>query len=155
MERAELLMEVLRLAQAEGALEGQGLEAFARALRERADLILAEHVRSLEEQVRSLEGENAWRRETIADLEEHVRSLESENAWRRETIAGQEQQIARLQAAWQQAAQAHEQLLAHHRQALASVAAELLAIAALPLHRFRQARRRLATLIETMRPEAS
>ncbi len=42
MDEIGSLLEVLRLARAEGALEGDRLEAFARGLRERAGLVIEE-----------------------------------------------------------------------------------------------------------------
>jgi hypothetical protein len=122
---ADLLSEVLRLAQEEGALEGEALVAFARALRERADLI----------------------------LQERVRALEEESAWRREAMAGLETRAAGLAAERENAMRAHEQLLAHHRDVLAQVVGELRAVAALPLVRMGQVRRRMAALADLLRKE--
>jgi hypothetical protein len=41
----DVVVEMLRLARREGALDGEALEAFANALRERADVVVAEQVR--------------------------------------------------------------------------------------------------------------
>ena len=64
MGQVDLLTEVLRLAQQEGALEGEALEAFLTALRERAELIVEERL-----------AENAWRRESMAGLETELRAV--------------------------------------------------------------------------------
>ncbi len=122
---AELLKEVLRLARAEGALEGEGLEAFAAALAERADLILAER----------------------------VRALEAENAWRRESMAGLEESLAAAQAQGLEASQAHDRLLAHHRDVLGRTVAELEALVRLPAHQWLERRRRLRDLAESLEGE--
>ena len=98
--RADVVIEMLRLARKEGALDGEAFEAFVDALRERADIVLGEQ--------RGLGAE-----------------LETAKA-------------------------AHESLLAHHRDVLARVSAELMAIATLPWPRLvRQARRRLTALADT------
>jgi hypothetical protein len=64
MSGEDLLADVLRLAQREGALQGDALEAFLTALRERADLIVAQRLE-----------ENAWRRESMAGLEAELRAV--------------------------------------------------------------------------------
>src|SRR5512141_908035 len=133
------LIEVLRLAQAEGALEGEGLEAFAKGLRERAELVIEERLGRAEEQVRRLEAEVAWRQQTI-------RQLEQENAWRRETNEALAAELTALRAARDAAVGAHDRLLSHHRDVLGRVAAELAAIAALPLYSLRSVRRRVTSL---------
>ncbi len=77
----EVLRRVLEAARAEGALEGERLAEFARALQERAELILAERVTELEREL-------AWRREAMAGLEQRAQGLADENAWRREAMQG-------------------------------------------------------------------
>jgi hypothetical protein len=167
MDEIGSLLEVLRLARAEGALEGEGLLAFAEGLRERAEVVIAERLAGAEAQVRRLEDENAWRRETIAGHErairgleqeiawrrETIRELEQENAWRRETIAAQEADLRGLRAQRDAAADAHDRLLAHHRDVIGRVAAELAAVAALPIYSLRSARRRLVSLALAIRGE--
>jgi hypothetical protein len=162
MDEMDSLLEVLRLARAEGALEGEGLLAFARGLRERAELVIQARLGRAEEQVRRLEEEDAWRRETIAGHEETIRQLEQENTWRRETIAGHEETIRQLEQenAWRResgdgASQAHDKLLAHHRDVLGRVARELAAVAALPLYSLPSARRRLAALAAAISGETT
>jgi chromosome segregation ATPase len=173
--QGDLLRDVLELAGREKTLEGDGLEAFVGALRERAGLILEERVHRLEERVRVLERENSWRGETMAGLEESVRALDTENgwhretvaglqesvraledhgAWQRETVAGLETQVEMLAAERQKATGAHEHLLAHHRDVVRQVVGELAAVSSLSLLRVREARRRLAALAERLRPEA-
>jgi hypothetical protein len=129
---SNVLGDILRLAREEGVLADAGLAAFASALRERADLIIEERLARLEERVRTLDQENAWRRESMASLG-----------------AASERQHAVLAAA----VEAHERLLAHHRGVLERVAAELLAAADLPLWRRRAARRRLVALAALLRQE--
>jgi hypothetical protein len=156
----DLLMDVLRLAREEGALDGEGLTAFSQALEDRARLILAEQLgelqqentwrreamAGLEESVRSLTDETVWRRQAVASLEEALRTLEKESAWRAEAMAS-------LQADLQKAAQAHGAILAHHRDVLGRVVAELLAISALRFPGLRGVRQRLVTLAELLRRE--
>jgi chromosome segregation ATPase len=156
----DLLMDVLRLARDEGALDGEGLTAFSRALEERARLILTEQLgelqrenawrreamAGLEESVRSLTDETVWRRQAMASLEEALRMLEKETAWRRESMTS-------LQADLQKAAQAHEAILTHHRDVLGRVVAELLAISAVRFPGLRGVRQRLVTLAEVLRRE--
>ena len=155
------LRDVLELASREGALQGEGLEAFAEALRERARLVLAERVepleariRALEESVRALEAETAWRRESMA-------SLEAEVSWRRESMEALEEsvrglgrQAEALTAELRRAQDAHGALLAHQRELVERVAAELLSVAALSPLRIREARRRLRDLAGLLRVDS-
>jgi chromosome segregation ATPase len=113
--QADLLRDVLELAHKEKALEGEALVSFATALRDRANLVLAERIEPLDERIRSLEArahsvdrENAWRREAMQGLEERVRGLEGENAWRREALATIEERARGLEAenAWRREAMA-------------------------------------------------
>jgi hypothetical protein len=101
---ADLLLGVLRLALEEGALQGEGLAAFSRALHERAR-------RLLEEQGRALREENAWRREAMAGLEERARALEQENAWRRDSMVSQQESVRALEdeSSWRREAMASQQ----------------------------------------------
>ena len=64
MGQEDLLADVLDLARREGALEGESLEAFLAALRERAELIVAQRLE-----------ENEWRRESMAGLEAELRAV--------------------------------------------------------------------------------
>jgi hypothetical protein len=161
------LSEVLELASREGALQGEGLAAFLDALRERARLVLAERVerqearlRELEAGLRSLEAEAAWRRDAMGTLEAGLRSLEAEAAWRRESMASLEesvralgQEAERLSDERRRASEAHGALLAHHRELVERVAAELVSIASLSPLRARQARRRLRDLAGLLRTD--
>jgi len=184
----DLLADVLQLARKEGALTGKGLVAFVHALRERAALVIEERlepllarVQQLEEQVRGLEQdvawrretlaqleqENAWRRDTVAMLEESRRALGQEGAWQRETLARLQQEnawhrdtVAHLQRDHEQSSAlltstvaAHEGLLVHHRGVLARVVAELATVAQLPWWRRATARRRLSALADLLRSE--
>jgi hypothetical protein len=172
---ADLLRGLLELALKEDLLEGESLEAFARALHERAALILDERVRTVEEEnawrkesmealqerVRGLEAENAWRLETETGLRKAVRSLESESAWARQTIAALQEAMqalaeekASLEGERRKATHAHERLLAHHRDVVQQVVREILDVSSLSLVRLRQARRRLRALADLLRPEA-
>jgi uncharacterized protein (DUF3084 family) len=173
--QADLLRDVLELARKEKALEGDALVAFATALRDRARLVLAERIQSvdtenawrreamdgLEERVRGLEGEKAWAREAIATLEQRAGGLAAENAWRRDAMTGLEERVRGLEAELQtlagdhaRATRAHAELMAHHGDVVRQVIAEALAVAALPWVQVRQTRRRLRSLAELLRPEA-
>jgi len=180
--KADLLHDLLDLARREDLLEGENLEAFVRALRERASLIL-------DERVRTAEVDNAWRKEAMDGLQERVRGLEAENTWRRETVAAledavqhlgeekvaQEEALRRLvedkaaqeevlqrlveekasiEGERQNATHAHDTLLVHHRDVLRQVIREVLAVSSLSVVQTRQARRRLLALAELLRAEA-
>jgi chromosome segregation ATPase len=114
---ADPLADLLKLAQREGALEGENLVAFVTALRERADRVLLERLSRAEARLRvletenreqsdaisALEGERAWRQETIGSLQgekvwlrETIASLEGERTWLRETVASLEKEKAWL-----------------------------------------------------------
>ena len=168
MTKADLLHDLLDLARREDLLEGENLEAFVRALRERASLIL-------DERVRTAEVDNAWRKEAMDGLQERVRGLEAENTWRRETVAAledavqhlgeekaaQEEALRRLveekasiEGERQNATHAHDTLLVHHRDVLRQVIREVLAVSSLSVVQTRQARRRLLALVELLRAEA-
>jgi hypothetical protein len=64
MGQQDLLADVLEFARREGALEGEALEAFLTALRERAEVIVAQRLE-----------ENEWRRESMAGLEAELREV--------------------------------------------------------------------------------
>lgn len=174
MSPADLLLDVLRLARDEGALEGEGLTAFSRALEERARLILGERLLAVEEEnawrreamagleasVRSLEKENAWRGQAMTGLEENVRSLTGESAWRREAMASLEQsvraleaEIEGLRAEHRESSQAHDRLLTHHRDVLGRIVAELMATSAVRFPGLRGVRQKLAALADLLRRE--
>jgi hypothetical protein len=154
------LSDLLSLASREGALEGEALSAFLEALRERARLVVAERFERQEARLPALEAENAWRRDAMTTLEAGVRSLEAEVAWvrasltgleaevswRRESMASLEENVRALGRQAERAAGAHGALLAHHRELVERVAAELVSIASLSPLRARQARRRLRAL---------
>jgi len=149
----DLLADVLQLARKEGALTGKGLVAFVHALRERAALVIEERlepllarVQQLEEQVRGLEQDVAWRRETLAQLEQ-------ENAWHRDTVAHLQRDHEQSSALLTSTVAAHEGLLVHHRGVLARVVAELATVAQLPWWRRATARRRLSALADLLRSE--
>lgn len=184
----DVLLDILTLARAEGALEGDALVTFVDALRQRARLILAERVARQDERIRSLEAENSWRRTAIETLEESIRALEKEVAWRRDAMASLDAATRALQEeketsdralgkerAWRQdamarleeavrtarseaeelrgehrkATQAHDSLLAHHEATTRRVAAELVAIAEMPLPRAREALTALAGILRS------
>jgi predicted RNase H-like nuclease (RuvC/YqgF family) len=183
VETIDLFKSVLSLARDEGALEGANFEEFARALAERARLVLDERVRPLEERVEALtaqvdarEAENAWRRSTNEKQEAEVEwrrstnekleaevewrrstneKLEAEVEWRRSTNEKLERQIALAAEEWKKAVSAHEQLLAHQLTAFETISTEMLAVARLPLYRRFQARRRLIALVELLRKKKS
>jgi len=163
----DLLADVLQLARKEGALTGKGLVAFVHALRERAALVIEERlepllarVQQLEEQVRGLEQDVAWRRETLAQLEqenawrrETLARLQQENAWHRDTVAHLQRDHEQSSALLTSTVAAHEGLLVHHRGVLARVVAELATVAQLPWWRRATARRRLSALADLLRSE--
>ena len=109
MGEPDLLSDVLALARAEGALADEGIEAFAAALRERAQAIIEERLRA----------------------------------------------VAEMDGVLNRANEAHEKLLAHHRRVLRQIAAELRAVAALPVYWRWDARRRLRALAEGIETEVS
>ncbi len=173
-EPPDLLAEILALAGREGALEGDRLEAFVKGLRERAQRIIAERVERAETRRRDLEVENAWRKEAMATLEAGVRSLEAESGWqranagnlereldwRREALASLEDGLRALESEaralkdeWAKSSAAHETLLAHHREVLFRLGAQLLEISSLSPLRTREARRRLRSLAEQVRAD--
>ena len=168
MTEADLLRGLLELARQEDLLRGENLEAFVRALRERAALVLDERVRTVEEEntwrkesMEGLQEENAWRQESMEGLQERVRGLEDENAWQRETAAALQavvrhlgEEKASLEGERQNATRAHEELLAHHRDVVQQVIREVLGVSSLSFVRARQARRRLLALADRLRAEA-
>ena len=76
----------------------------------------------------------------MAALESAARALQAENAALRKEHGS--------------ATQAHDTLLAHHREVSRETADRLEAVASLPLHRIRQVRKALARLAELLRSEA-
>ena len=124
---ADLLLDLLKLAREEGALEGAGLEAFVAALRERAGLVVAERIRRLQDQVTALESQEGV--------------LKEELAWRREE--------------GHQLKEAHDRLLVHHKDALMRLAAGLSETARIPFYRAGLVRRRLRALADSLRHDAS
>lgn len=165
---ADPLAGFLRLAQREGALEGEGLGVFMTSLRERAELVIADRLGRLETKLRALETENNGKREAIA-------ALETERAWLRQTIenlegvkARQGQTVATLEAdavalrraveaageERNKASAAHESLLTHHRELMARLASQLDEIAGLSPLRAREIRRRLRALADLLRADS-
>jgi hypothetical protein len=101
----DLLEALLRTALAEKSLDEKTLPHFAAALRARAEQILAERVKPLEERAAALEKEATWRAEVVAGLEkekvgllEQKAGLEKESAWRETLVAGLEEEKAGLLA---------------------------------------------------------
>jgi hypothetical protein len=126
------LTEFLKLAQQEGALEGEDLAAFAAGLRARADRLIAERVGRAETKLRVLETENRWQKDTVLNLESAV------------AAAGAERE---------KASAAHESLLTHHRELMARSAGQLEEIASLSPLRALQVRRRLRALADLLRAD--
>jgi septal ring factor EnvC (AmiA/AmiB activator) len=157
---ADPLAGFLKLAQQEGALEGENLEAFLAGLRERAEQVIAERLGRVETKLRVLETENRWQRDAMATLNASVNGLESERAWLRETIANLDAEAARKQATIEdleeelrKASTAHESLLAHHRELTARFASQLGEIASLSPLRAQEVRRRLRALADLLRAD--
>jgi septal ring factor EnvC (AmiA/AmiB activator) len=164
---------ILELAVQEGALSRETLPEFARALRERAALVLGERVAGLEEHVANLErelswrkqeqerleAEIAWRKTNIEELEgkgawleENVARLEAENAWRKETgEAAQREAVAALD----NAKTAHDRLLDHHRTMLRELAARLQGLGSGPIWHIVRLRRQLRELAASLSGEGS
>jgi hypothetical protein len=149
----ELLRSLLELARREGALSGDGVEAFARALEQRAALILEERVRALEERAAVLSRENAWREET-------ARNLEAESRWRAEAMrslgdqaSALEAEIDRLRVEWGRSAAAHERLLAHHQATVRWLAESLETLAPAPRWGLGRLRQRLEEIVAALRRE--
>jgi hypothetical protein len=126
----DLLEALLRRAMGEKALDPESLPAFARALRERAEQILAERLRPLEERAAAFEKESRWRAERLAGVEKdrEFQAAENENRRRRITeLEGEVAEVARMEG---ETRAAHDRLLAHHRSALRRLADDLDAMAA-------------------------
>jgi chromosome segregation ATPase len=156
------------------------LEESARSL-EKESAWRKETIANLETAVQSLEEELSWKRETVRALEgelawrrDAMASLETEVTWRREAMAALQGEAASHKGATDaleerarslgadassahaelvKASEAHDALLAHHRQLLARVAGELAAVASLSLLGTFDARRRLRRLIEQLRTD--
>jgi predicted nuclease with TOPRIM domain len=178
---ADPLAEFLKLAQQEGALEGENLEAFLTGLRERANRVIAERLGRAETKLTVLESENQWQRDAVAALEgekawlrETLGALEGEKAWLRETTDILEGENARLRETIgtleaqaiqrrgeienageerRKASAAHESLLTHHRELMARLVAQIGEIAALSPLRAHEVRRRLRALADLLRAE--
>jgi hypothetical protein len=160
----DLLDALLREAQREQALTPEELTAFGAALRARAERILAERVRPIEERAAAFEKESAWRAETIAGLEAAQAAAEKEIAHLRGEIARRDEEIARERVHHaaeldrrsgleQAASRAHDQLLAHHRDLLGRVAAELERLGARLPWGYRHVRAQLAAWVSVLRRE--
>lgn len=133
MTETDILDRLLRLADVEGALTGDGLAAFAEGLRERARLVLHERVQPLEERIQALEAA--------------VAALEKETAWRSEAMAalaaeigGLKAEAAALGGERDRASSAHTDLLAHHRDVMSRAVECFAAAARLPVWKFRECR---------------
>lgn len=88
-DKADPLAALLEQASREGHLGGASLEAFAAALRERAAIVIEERLRSVEEELawrkgemESLKQEVAWRRESLENLLSELEGLASRPALR-------------------------------------------------------------------------
>lgn len=164
---ADPLAELLKLAQREGALAGEGLDAFVTGLRERADRVIEERLGRAETKFRVLEAESQGQRDAVASLErekawlsETIGALEGERTWLRETVGALEAEAVLRRRAIEdageerrRAAAAHESLLTHHRDLMARLAGQLGEIASLsPLHAL-EVRRRLRALADLLRAD--
>jgi hypothetical protein len=121
----DLLDALLREAQRERALTPENLAAFAAALRARAERVLAERVRPLEDRLALLERE----KEALLTEMDGVRAQHRASS------------------------EAHDRLLAHHREVVATVigAAEPLVVG-LPWG-YKRVRARLLELVASLRKE--
>jgi septal ring factor EnvC (AmiA/AmiB activator) len=143
---ADPLAAFLKLAQREGSLEGEDLEAFLTGLRERADRIIAERLGRMETNLQVLETESHGQKDTIA-------ALEGERAWLRETVDSLRAEAIQLADERRKASAGHESLLTHHRELMARLAGQLGEIAALSPLRAREIRRRLRALADLLRAD--
>jgi hypothetical protein len=171
----DLLEALLRAALAEKVLDAATLPRFAKALRARAEQILAERVQPIEERAAAFERESAWRASVVADLEREnawrasvLAGLEQENAWRASVVAGLvnesvwraevaarlEKEKEALAASERAASEAHDRLLEHHRATLLRLADCLDALPAELPWSYRRVRARLLELAETIREGA-
>lgn len=150
---ADPLAAFLKLAQQEGALEGENLEAFLTGLRERAGRVIAERLGRAETKLRVLETENQWQREAMATLTASVNSLEGERAWLRESVDSLQSEAIQRGEERRKASAAHESLLIHHREVMARLAGQLGEIAALSPLRAQEVRRRLRALADLLRAD--
>ena len=107
MSDGDLLDRVLLAALAEGALDPERVASFAAGLRERAQRILDERLKPVEQRAAAFERESRWKQEVIAGIEEEIRRLRAE--------------MEALGREGDKAAQAHDRLLAHHRDVLRNV----------------------------------
>jgi hypothetical protein len=121
----DLLDALLREAQREQALAPETLDAFAEALRARAERVLGDRVRPVEERVALLA------REKDALLEE----------------------IEGVRAQHRSSSEAHDRLLAHHRQVIASVVAALEPLSSDLPWGYARVRARLQELLTSLRRE--
>ena len=126
MTETDILDRLLRAADAEGALTGDSLAAFAEGLRERARLVLHERVQPLELRIQALEAA--------------VASLEKETAWRRQAMTALEAEAAALGGERDRASTAHTDLLAHHRDVMSRAVERFASAARLPFWKFRECR---------------
>ncbi len=164
---ADPLAELLKLAQQEGALAGEGLDAFVTGLRERADRVIAERLGRTETKLGVLETENQGQRDAVASLErekawlrETLGALEGERNWLRETMGALEAEALLRRKAIEDAGEerrrastAHETLLTHHRELMDRLAGQLEEIASLSPLRALEVRRRLRALADLLRAD--
>jgi|CXWL01.1.fsa_nt_gi hypothetical protein len=140
---ADPLAEFLKLAQQEGALEGENLEAFVTGLRERADRVIAERLGRADQVIA----------ERLGRAETKLRVLEKENQWQRDTVIRLEAAVTAAGEQREKASASHESLLAHHRELMARLAGQLGEIASLSPLRALLVRRRLRALADLLRAD--
>jgi hypothetical protein len=140
------LEAIVTRAAAEGVLTPERAASFARALRERAEIILAERVRPLEDKAASLDREVAWRAGQVA-------ALERETAWRAGQVETLQKAVSDLQAEHHAALSAHDRLLEHHRRLVGEMVAALAAFSAGLPWQFGRVRKEMERLAEVLRGE--
>jgi len=141
---ADPLAAFLKLAQQEGALEGENLEAFLTGFRERADRVIAERLGRADQVIA----------ERLGRAEMKVGVLETENQWQRDTVISLEGAVAAAGEEREKASASHESLLAHHRELMARLAGQLEEVASLSPLRVLQVRRRLRALADLLRADS-
>jgi hypothetical protein len=115
----DVLDQLLRVAHEQGALGPQGLPALSQALRERAEIILAERVATAEQRVQETAAAHdrlaEYHAAEVAGLRGELESLRAE---RDATVAG-------LRAEREAAAAAHDRLAEYHTAEVAGLRSEL------------------------------
>ena len=128
----DVLDKLLHVGLEEQLLDPEGIRRFSEALRDRAQLVLAERVAPLTDKLTALEKESGWLRSQQHALEKEIEKLRAEGA---------------------KASEAHERLLEHHRTLVGDVVAELTSLAGQLPWGYRAVRERLGELGQRLSKE--